>query len=64
MNGDFSAHIYLMDNSPGDGGQSVVTTPPLLETGGGRRDRGEEHQEEHPSHAEQAPQGEAGGQAD
>ena len=40
----------------------MVTPPPLLEAGGGRRGRGEEHQEEHPGHAEHAPQGEAGGE--
>ena len=55
---------YLVDNPPGDGGQPVVTPPPLLQTGGGRRGRGEEHQQEHPGHAEHAPQGEAGGEAE
>ena len=52
-----------MDNPPGDGGQPVVTPSPLLEAGGGRRGRGQEHQEEHPGHTEHPPQGEAGGEA-
>ena len=42
----------------------MVTPPPLLEAVGGRRGRGEEHQQEHPGHAEHAPQGEAGGEAE
>ena len=60
---DDSDESYLVNNSPGDGGQPVVTRPPLLEAGGRRRGRGQEHQEEHPGHAEHAPQGEAGGEA-
>ena len=55
---------YLVDNPPGDRGQPVVTPPPLLKTGGRRRGRGEEHQQEHPGHTEHTPQGEASGEAE
>ena len=57
MNG--GSDVYLMDDPPGNGGQPVAALSPLLETGEGRRGRGQHHRQEHPGHSQHVRHGHA-----